>query len=145
MYWRMCPLPITQKVFVLLGVCVELFKLIQGVSLLLMNPICVQAISVFLILPLLLSSGIPWNTWNTSLFLILTSFPGIYCAVVCEIGIAACLCFAKLYIQSWGVHFNWLCWVGFMIALVCDDCLESLKVQNTSAILYSVWCGPLPP
>lgn len=103
------PLAITQKVFVLLGVCIEIFKLIQGilsreVSFLLMNPICVQAISVFLILPLLLSSGIPWNAWNTSLFLILTSFPGIYCAVMCEIGVAACLYFAKLYIQSWGVH-----------------------------------------
>ena len=101
----MWPLAITQKVFVLFGVCIEIFKLIQGVlsrevSILLMNPACVQAISEFIILPLLLSSGILWSTWNTSLFLILTSFPGIYCAVMCEIDVAACLCFAKLYIES---------------------------------------------
>ena len=96
---------ITQKVFVLLGVCIEIFKLIQGVlnrevSILLINPICVQAVSVFIILPLLLSSGIPWNTLNTSLFLILTSFPGICCAVMCKMGVVACLCFSMLCIQS---------------------------------------------
>jgi hypothetical protein len=99
---------ITQKVFVL-RVCIEIFKLIQGVlnrdvSILLMNPVCVQAVSVFIILPLLLSSGIPWNTLNTSLFLILTSFPGIYRAVTCKMGVVACLCFSKLCIQSCGVQ-----------------------------------------
>ena len=83
---------ITQKVFALLGVCVEVFKLIQGVlnrevSSLLMNPVCVQTISVFIILLLLLSSGILSNIVNTSLFLILTLFPGIFCTVMCKIGV----------------------------------------------------------
>ena len=95
---------ITQQLFVLLGVCIEIFKLIQGilnreVSILLMNTVCVQAISVFIILPLLLSSGIPWNTLNTSLFLILTSFPGIYCAVICKMGVVACLFYVHVTVH----------------------------------------------
>jgi hypothetical protein len=50
---------ITQKVFVVLGVGIEIFKLIQGVlnrevSILVINPVRVQAISVLIILPLLL-------------------------------------------------------------------------------------------
>jgi hypothetical protein len=89
---------IRDKVFVLLGVCIEMNQINSGVlnrelCILLMNPLHVQAISAFIILLLLLSSGILCNTVNTSVFLILTVLCSVYCTVVCKRSAVACYMF----------------------------------------------------